>query len=52
VTDGKAVYVAHLGLFAFDFAGKKLWSAPLEAHQVYLDFGSGGSPVLYGNKVG
>ena len=53
VTDGEAVYVyvAHLGLFAFDFAGTKLWSAPLEAHQVYLDFGGGASPALYGNKV-
>jgi outer membrane protein assembly factor BamB len=53
VTDGKAVYVyiGHLGLFAFDFAGTQLWSAPLEAHQVYLDFGSGSSPALYKDKV-
>ena len=53
VTDGKAVYVyvAHLGLFAFDFEGKKLWSTPLEKYQVYLEFGAGASSALHGNKL-
>lgn len=45
-TDGRAVYVyvAFLGLYAFDFEGQQLWHTPLEPHQVYLDFGSGASP--------
>jgi outer membrane protein assembly factor BamB len=49
VTDGKAVYVyvAFLGLYAFDFDGQPLWHAPLEPHKVYLDFGSGASPALH-----
>ena len=53
VTDGKAVYVyiAFLGLYAFDLDGKQLWSTPLQPHQVYLDFGSGASPALHGNKL-
>jgi outer membrane protein assembly factor BamB len=53
VTDGKAVYVyvAFLGLFAFDFQGEPLWHTPLEPHRVYLDFGSGSSPVLHKDTV-
>jgi outer membrane protein assembly factor BamB len=53
VTDGKAVYVyvAHLGLWAFDFDGKKLWHTPLEPHKVYLDFGGGTSPALWKDRL-
>ena len=53
VTDGKAVYVyvANLGLYAFDLKGKALWSAPQEAMPIYLDFGTGSSPVLVGGLV-
>ena len=53
VTDGKAVYVyvANLGLYAFDFKGKTLWSAPQEAMPIYFDFGTGSSPVLVGGLV-
>ncbi len=53
VTDGKAVYVyvANLGLYAFDLKGKSLWKAPQEALPIYLDFGTGSSPVLAGNLV-
>ena len=53
VTDGKAVYVyvAHLGLWAFDFEGKQLWHTPLEPHQVYLDFGGGTSPALWKDRL-
>lgn len=52
-TDGKAVYVyvANLGLWAFDFEGKQLWNTPLEALPVYLEFGTGASPVLAGNQL-
>ena len=48
VTDGKSVYVyiGNLGLWAFDLKGKQLWKAPLEAHPIYLDFGTGSSPAL------
>ncbi len=53
VTDGKTVYVyvANLGLYAFDMKGKTLWSAPQEAMPIYLDFGTGSSPVLAGNLL-
>jgi outer membrane protein assembly factor BamB len=53
VTDGKAVYVyiGHLGLFAYDFAGEKLWQTTLESHKVYLDFGGGSSPALHDGKL-
>lgn len=53
VTDGKYVYVyiAHLGLWAFDLKGKQIWHTPLEANPIYLDFGTGSSPTLAGNLV-
>jgi outer membrane protein assembly factor BamB len=53
VTDGEVVYVyvAFLGLYAFDFEGKQLWSTPLEPHPVYLDFGGGASPALFGDRI-
>jgi outer membrane protein assembly factor BamB len=48
VTDGESVYVyvANLGLYAFDMKGQELWSAPQEAMPIYMDFGTGSSPVL------
>jgi outer membrane protein assembly factor BamB len=53
VTDGKSVYVyvANLGLYAFDVKGKALWSAPQEAMPIYMDFGTGSSPVLVGDLL-
>lgn len=53
VTDGKLVYVyvANLGLFAYDRKGAQVWHTPLEAYPIYLDFGTGGSPVLLGDKL-
>ena len=53
VTDGKHVfvYVANLGLYAFDFTGKQVWNTALEANPIYLDFGTGGSPVLRDNQL-
>jgi len=43
VTDGKFVYVyvANLGLWAFDVKGKQVWTTPLEANPMYLDLGTG-----------
>lgn len=53
VTDGKFiyVYVANLGLWAYDLKGKLVWSTPLEANPIYLDFGTGSSPALTGNLL-
>ena len=53
VTDGKLiyVYVANLGLWAFDLKGKQVWTTPLEAHPIYLEFGTGSSPALADNLL-
>jgi len=53
VTDGRHVYVyvANLGLWAFDMKGKQVWSTPLETNPIYLDFGTGSSPALAGNLL-
>lgn len=53
VTDGKFVYVyvGNLGLWAFDLKGKQVWTTPLEANPIYLDFGTGSSPALAGNLL-
>ena len=53
VTDGEFiyVYVANLGLWAFDLKGKQVWTTPLEANPIYLDFGTGSSPALAGNLL-
>ena len=43
VTDGELVYVyiGNMGLYAYSLAGKQVWTAALEAHPIYLDFGTG-----------
>jgi hypothetical protein len=48
VTDGERVYVyyGHLGLYAFDFEGKPLWSQPMRAHEMLTGFGTAKSPVV------
>ena len=53
VTDGKFiyVYVANLGLWAFDLKGKQTWTTPVDANPMYLDFGTGSSPALAGNLL-
>lgn len=53
VTDGENVYVfiAGLGLYAYDLAGKQVWKTPLEPQPIYLDFGTGGSAVLHKNQL-
>jgi outer membrane protein assembly factor BamB len=53
VTDGKFVYVyvANLGVWAYDLAGKLVWKTPLEANPIYLEFGTGSSPVLAGDRL-
>jgi outer membrane protein assembly factor BamB len=53
VTDGKRVYVyvANLGIYAYDMEGTQVWHTPLDAYPIYLDFGTGASPVLLGNML-
>ena len=53
VTDGKLIYiyVANLGLYAYDMKGAQVWHTPLEAYPIYLDFGTGGSPALLGDML-
>jgi len=53
VTDGKLVYVyvANLGIYAFDLKGTQVWHTPLEAYPIYLEFGTGGSPALLGDML-
>ncbi|HEY8412788.1 MAG TPA: PQQ-binding-like beta-propeller repeat protein, partial [Pyrinomonadaceae bacterium] len=53
VTDGKSiyVYVANLGLWAFDLKGNVTWTTPVEPNPIYLDLGTGSSPALAGNLL-
>ena len=53
VTDGKSIYlyVANLGLWAFDLKGNQTWTTPLDTNPIYLDFGTGSSPALAGNLL-
>ena len=53
VTDGEAiyVYVAHTGLYAYDFEGNELWATPLQPYEVYFEFGGGTSPALHGDRI-
>ena len=53
VTDGRSiyVYVANLGLWAFDLKGNQTWNTKLESNPIYLDFGTGSSPALAGNLL-
>ena len=53
VTDGKLIYVyaANLGLYAYKLNGDKAWTTPMEALPIYLDFGTGGSAALHGNRI-
>jgi len=45
------VYVANLGVFAFDFSGKQVWNKKLSNRPIYLDFGTGSSPILVENLL-
>ena len=53
VTDGRNVYVyfGNLGIYAFDLNGNPLWTTPMEAYPIYLDFGTGSSPVVHENQL-
>jgi outer membrane protein assembly factor BamB len=45
------VYVANLGIYAFDLKGKALWNTKVDTNPIYLDFGTGGSPVLHEEQL-
>ncbi len=53
VTDGKHVfvYVANLGLYAYDLEGNRVWTQKMESHPIYFEFGTGSSPVLSDNQL-
>ncbi|MEM1250574.1 MAG: PQQ-binding-like beta-propeller repeat protein [Acidobacteriota bacterium] len=53
VSDGKSVfvYVGNLGLWSFSLDGEENWSTLLESFPIYLDFGTGGSPVTAHGKL-
>ena len=53
VSDGERVYVffGKTGACAFDLAGKQLWAAPLGQMSSNRRWGSGASPVLWGDKL-
>lgn len=53
VTDGEriVVYFGSYGLVAYDFDGNEIWTTPLPPAKVLMDFGSGSSPILVGDKV-
>jgi outer membrane protein assembly factor BamB len=52
-TDGERiyVYVANMGVFAFNFAGEAVWNKELPNRPIYLDFGTGSSPILVDNLL-
>lgn len=52
-TDGQMVYVyvGNLGVFAFDYSGNPVWKKSFDPRAIYLDFGSGSSPILVDDKL-
>ena len=53
VTDGERVYFyfGNVGLFAFDFNGKPVWSKPIGPFKTRNNWGTAASPVLHGDRV-
>jgi outer membrane protein assembly factor BamB len=53
VTDGERVYAyfTDYGLFAFDFEGTPVWTAPFERHETIRDYGTGASPALHRDRL-
>ena len=52
-SDGKRVfaYVGNLGVFAYDLDGKQLWKQEMEALPMYMEFGTGTSPVVVDDQL-
>lgn len=53
VTDGERIYAyfGAAGVFAYDLAGKLVWSKNLGAHRTFSNWGSSSSPVLDGERL-
>lgn len=53
VTDGTRVYAAfgNVGIFAFDFSGKPIWSLPISAKATRNGWGTASSPVLHEGRL-
>jgi outer membrane protein assembly factor BamB len=51
--DGERViaYLGMLGAWCYDHAGNLLWKRDLEAYPTQFDWGTGSSPVLFGDHV-
>jgi outer membrane protein assembly factor BamB len=52
-TDGERVfaYFGNIGLFCYSTEGEPLWEHRWEPQPIYLDFGTGSSPVVHGDQV-
>jgi outer membrane protein assembly factor BamB len=52
-TDGQIViaYFGMTGINGYDFEGKRLWTKDLGAYPMQAGWGTGSSPVLYGDSV-
>lgn len=53
VTDGAGVYVSfgNIGIFAYDFNGKLLWSNSIKARPTHNGWGTAASPVLHQGRL-
>ena len=53
VSDGETifVYVGNLGLWAISLDGEERWHKELDAFEIFLNFGTGGSPALMDDQV-
>jgi outer membrane protein assembly factor BamB len=53
ITDGRHVFVyfGSFGLYCYDFDGKLKWQTDLGDMDIFLDFGEGSSPALYGETL-
>ena len=53
VTDGERVYAyfGGTGLFAFDLAGKPVWSKPMDPFKVRSRWAAAASPVLFKDRI-
>lgn len=53
VTDGTRVYASfgNVGIYAFDFNGRALWSVPFEARPTRFGWGTASSPVVHDGRV-
>lgn len=52
-TDGQRVvaYFGMVGVYCYDLSGKPLWDRDLGSHATQNDWGTGSSPILYGDRV-